>query len=519
MRYLLPAKKEIFMALQNRSTIAAIVPETTEATPVAPSSASDDYIALQDGFSMEPAFNELENDELTGSIGQAKSILGFEEPTASLSHYLKHSGTEGTEPNFGLLIESLLGAKTVNATEYNTVTGATAGTSSARATIVVDTGEGANFERGQALLIKDGANGYSVRNVLSISGDTLTLGFNLANAPGTGVDLGLAVLYKPADSNHPTFSTWLYRANGGFTEMMAGSRVTNATISATAGELVNVDFSIEGVEYYFDAIELTSNDVSLDFTDDGGAATATLTAKTYKDPHQLASDIATAMNAQTAETIEVTYSDSTGKFTIGSSTSAVLSLNWSTGTNTATTIGDKIGFTIASDDTGATSYEGDSAIDLTAPQSPSYDSTAPLVAKNNTVLLGDFDDNACFEASELTVTIDGTKSDLLSICAQSGKSGSLITERSVSVDLVFRVAQYDVDKFRRFRENENTQFAATFGEKSGSNWAPGKVANIFMPTATITSLSVQDTDGVLEYAMTLSGFVSNGNGEIYINFL
>ena len=124
------------MALQNRKTVMAIVKEVTENTPVQPSSATDDYIALQDGFSMEPAFTELTNEELTGSIGQAKSILGFEEPSASISHYMKHSGVEGQEPNFGLLIEALLGGVEVEATEYDTVGGSTAGTSTARATIV-----------------------------------------------------------------------------------------------------------------------------------------------------------------------------------------------------------------------------------------------------------------------------------------------------------------------------------------------------------------------------------------------
>jgi hypothetical protein len=44
------------MALNNKSTIMAIVAEVTEGTPVVPSVAADNFIALQDGFSLEPAF-------------------------------------------------------------------------------------------------------------------------------------------------------------------------------------------------------------------------------------------------------------------------------------------------------------------------------------------------------------------------------------------------------------------------------------------------------------------------------
>ena len=508
------------MALQNRNSVMAIVEETTEGTPVAPSSATDDYIALQDGFSVEPAFEELSNEELTGSIGMAKSIQGFESPTSSVSHYMKHSGVEGQEPNFGLLIESVLGAKEVEGTEYDTIAGSAAGDATTRGKVVVDSGEGAQFERGQAVLIKDGTNGYSVRNVFSVSTDDLNLSFNLSNAPASGVNLGKAVLYKPADSGHPTFSSWVYRANGGATEMLAGCRVTEMSMEANAGELVNADFSIEGIEYFFNPINIAASDIYLDFTSDNGTFAATVSAGWYKDPHELAAAIETALNAaDPLETFTCVFSDSNGKFTIATSTSAVLSLLWNTGTNAANTIGDKIGFSVAADDTLATSYESDSAQSYAAPQTPSYDSTAPVVAKSNQVLFGDFDDNVCFGASNVSMSISGTKADLLSLCANSGKEGSLITEREVSVEVVARLEQHDVDKFKRYRSNANVSFSYSFGEKSGGNWVAGKVGNIYMPTAVISEYAIQDTDGVLELNMTLKGYVADGLGEVYVNFV
>lgn len=508
------------MALQNRNSVMAIVEETTEGTPIAPSSATDDYIALQDGFSVEPAFEELSNDELTGSIGMAKSIQGFESPTGSVSHYMKHSGVEGQEPNFGLLIESVLGAKVVEGTEYNTIAGSTAGDASTRGKVVVDSGEGVQFERGQGLLIKDGTNGYAVRNVYSVATDDLNLSFNLANAPGVGVNLGKAVMYKPADSGHPTFSSWVYRANGGAVEMLAGCRATEMSLTADAGQLVNADFSIEGIEYFFNPIEIAASDIYLDFTSDNGTFAATVSAGWYKDPHELAAAIETALNtADPLETFTCVFSDSTGKFTIATSTSAVLSLLWNTGGNAANTIGDKIGFSVAADDTGATSYVSDTAQSYAAPHTPTYDSTSPVVAKANEVKFGDFDDYACFGASNVSVSISGSKADLLSLCASSGKSGSLITEREVSIEVVARLDQHDADKFRRYRSNSNVEFSYSFGEKSGGNWVAGKVCNIYVPTAVISEYSIQDTDGVLELNMTLKGYVSNGLGEVYVNFL
>lgn len=507
------------MALQNRNSVMAIVEETAEGTPVAPSSASEDYIALQDGFSVTPEFEELTNDELTGSIGQAQSILGFENPAASVSHYMKHSGVEGTEPAFGLLIEAAMGGKEVEAVEYDTVAGSTTGSATVRAAIEVDAGEGVEFERGQGLLLKDSANGYSVRNVYSVSTDTLNSSFNLAAAPALGVNLGKAVLYKPADSGHPTFSSWVYRANGGLVEMLAGCRVTDMSVSASAGELINADFSIEGIEYFQNPVEITASDIYIDFTDDQGTVAATVTAQWYKDPHELAAAIQTACDGATTETITCVYSDATGKYNLATSTSTVLSFLWNSGTNVANTIADKIGFSTAADDTGATTYDSDDAQVLAAPQTPDYDSTAPLAAKSNEVLLGDFDDATCFSASSVSMSLTATKSDLLDVCASSGKSGSLITEREVTIEVVSRLVQYDLDKFKRFRTNSNVEFSYTFGEKSGGNWVPGKIGNLYMPTASISEYSIADTDGVLEINMTLKGYVSSAQGEVYVNFL
>ena len=229
-------------SFQTKGSRMAIVTEVTEGTPVSPTLATQ-YIALQDGYSLEPAFEVLDNAELTGSIGKAKPVLGLENPTASLDHYIRHSGVEGQEPNFGPLIEGVMGGKSVNATEYDTDTGSSAGTASAAAIVVVDAGDGANFERGEALLIKDATNGYKVRNVQSIATDDLTLNFNLNAAPAANVTLGKAVLYKPG-SAYPTFSMWDYRGNGAAVQMMAGSRVTELGIEANAGEFINGSFSL-----------------------------------------------------------------------------------------------------------------------------------------------------------------------------------------------------------------------------------------------------------------------------------
>lgn len=503
-------------SFQTKSSRLAIVTEVTEGTPVSPTSAGE-YIALQEGYALESAFEVLENAELTGSIGRAKPVLGLENPTVTLSHYVRHSGVEGQAPNFGDLIEGVMGGKSVASTEYDTVGGSTAGTALVAGTVVVDAGEGATFERGEALLIKDGTNGYKIRNVQSIATDTLTLGFNLAAAPASGVNLGKAVLYKPG-SAFPTFSVWDYRGNGAAVQMVAGSRVTEFGIEATAGQFVNGNFSMEGLSYYFDPIEITASTDTIDFND-GGVKAATVAAGFYKDPKDLAEALATAMNAVSSDTFTVSYSSSTGKFTIATD-GAALSLLWSTGANTAQTIGTKLGFLVAADDTAALTYTSDNAITLSSPQTPSFDAADPQVAKNNEVFIGDFFDIDCFCASSINLTVANEKTDVLCVCAESGKQESVIIGREITVEIEAVLEQYEADKFHRYHTNQTTRLMYNFGEKSGGNWVAGKAVNVYIPTATITAFNVDDADGLVSLSMTLTAYVdSSGNGECYINFL
>lgn len=503
-------------SFQTKGSRLAIVTEVTEGTPVSPTAATQ-YIALQDGYDLEPAFDSLANAELTGSIGKAKPVLGLENPTVSLSHYMRHSGVEGQEPDFGRLIEGAFGGKSVNATQYTTAAGSTTGSTSAAAVLNHAAGTGTNFERGEALLIKDGTNGYHIRNVLSRVTDASTLNFNLAAAPAASVGLGKAVLYKPG-SSFPTFSIFDYRGNGAATQLVAGSRVVEMGVEISAGEYINSNFKLDGLSYYFNPIEITTSTSKLDFND-GGVKAATITTGFYKDPLDLAAAIASAMDTLSSDTITCTYSSSTGKFTIATD-GAALSLLWNTGTNTANSIATKIGFTTAADSTAALTYTSANALTLTSPQTPTFDSADPLVAKSNEVLLGTFSDISCFCASTVKFSIKNSKVDVKCVCADSGKQESVITGREISIDISAVLPQYEADKFHRYHTNQTTAFMYNFGEKSGGNWIAGKAGNIYIPTATISKFKVTDQNGLVALDITLSAFVdSSGNGEVYLNFL
>lgn len=513
------------MANNTRNTRWAVVKEVTEGTPVAPSAANQ-YVSLMDGgFELQGEFDEIENAEIKGSIGAAKSIRGFENPSGSYSHYLKHSGVEATKPEYDFFLESLFGTVHSRSTERDTVGGSTAGTSSVRGTLVVDTGEGAEYARGHIVLVKNATNGYSIRFVQSVSTDTLSLNFNLANAPASGVNLGKGITFMPADSAHPSLSIWDYRGNA-LTQMVAGAQVTEASISATAGELVQCDFSFEGLKIYHYPIEITSSSKYIDFTDDFGTVSCTLTEKIYRSPIELADEVASKMTAASVgsgnDTITCTYSSSTGKFTIASNGGTTFTLKWNTGANTANSAKTKLGFDNA-DESGGFTYTSDNALTVTSPYTPSLDSSSPIVAKNLQLLVGSFAETVCVEEGvqsfECTISVEKPKTP--DLCDETGRSGSVANGRTVEGSCVLTMPTYEAQKFQDFISNTSRSLQFTFGEKSAAgNWEAGKSGALWVADLVYTTHLIGDADGIVTLELGFKGHVdSSGNGEVYLGFV
>lgn len=499
------------MSISRRKTVLALVREVTEGVPVKPT-LSTHYTALQDGFSMSPSFNVLANAELKPSIGKSKDELGAESPEGSLSHYIRASGVEGQDVDYHELLDAVFGSKISHGTERAAVAASTT------TLLKVGVGEGVEFPRGRAFLAKDPVNGYQIRNVLSVAGDDLTLAQKLLGAPAAGVLLGKCIQYIPADEGHPTITAWSYLGNAGAIEMMSGVRVTEMSIQANAGEYINGSFNFAGVGYFFNPIEIPATKTKLDISDATVTRVATIAAKTYKDPHQLADAIQISLNALGGSVFTVKYDNSTGKFTI-TSAGASLDLLHNTGVNAANSFAAILGFDVTADDTGALTYTSDNAQSWAAPQNPAYDAASANVAKSNEVMLGGLNDITCFGAQSFQLSLQNTKVDVPDLCEDSGKSGSLFSQRQVTAQVTYLLKKHDAEKFRAFREGTAVSLTYNFGQKQGGQWKGGSLVNIFCPTMTITSLEIQDSDGLCVVNCSLSAYVDGGLPELYLNLL
>lgn len=509
-------------ATPTRKSVQAVVEETTAGTPVDPS-AGTQVLALQEGFDVSPSFETIDNVELSPSVDTKAPIIGLENPESTIGHYFRHSGVEATRPNYDVLIKASLGSVTAAPSQSTTTTGSTSGDINSRAVIKLNSG-GSNYPRGSAVLIKDSTNGYSIRNVYSVSGNDLSLQFNLGGpAPSSSIGVGRPILYSTNDEL-PSLTHWVYRSNGTATEAITGARVASMNMTANVGEALNMEFSLNGTGYYFDPVRVDSDDRYLDFNLGAGALAATVNAKLYKSPHELASALETAMTATGATgTFIVDYKDygaASGKYYIAHS-GGVLNLLWNTGSNTANTVGDAIGFSVAADDTGASGYFADSAMSWAAPYSSTADSDVnPLIVKNNEVLFGTFERTICTEVQEMSFNVENTLQDVRDICSESGVGEKLLAQRVVTVELLMTLKKHDAKAFEQFRLGDTVSFAYNGGTKVGGNWVAGKCVNAALIEARITEFQVTDTDDVVTLSITLQGVAnSSGLGIAYINML
>lgn len=501
-------------AIAKRSTIFGIIEETTTGTLKALSAGSD-FIPMREGASMELALEELNSDELvSGDFGASKSYAGKETISGSHPLYLKHSGVAGTAPEYALLLESCLGSQTDYATEYDTVS------SSTTALLKVDTGEGAQFAVGQAVLIKDSTNGYSIRNVASISSDDLTLNFKIGTAPASGVNLGKANLFKPTGAQGPSFSAWMYLGNSGAIQAAAGCRVDSLAIDFTSGQQATCDVSYSGTYAAWNPVVVTSSNNKIDFTDGSGTVVATLTIGIYKTPQDFASHVGTKMTAASVgsdnDTITCTYDSTTGKYTI-TSNGTVLSILWATGANNANSADTLLGF--SADSTAALTYTSPTAASYATALTPSYDNADNIIVKSAELMIGDSTENFCRNAGKVSFSIDTPNADVESLCAESGVSEKIAASRSVSMSAELVLTKYEAGLFYKFVNNTTTQVMVNIGPKSSGNWIAGKCVNIYMGNASITAHSPDLSADFVKVQLSAKGFIDSNKKDVYINFI
>lgn len=197
-----------------QNTIFAAVVEVTEGTYVAPASASGGYIEVNSaGLEMKPNYTNVERPVMNAGLIKVKGQRGMASVTGSMAIEVKGAGVEGQEPQHGVILQSLFGAKhqiTVNVTTKNAGNTGTV--------LQIQDADIANFVVNDIIVIKQ-ANAYDFGVVTAVvtTGGAATItvfpgktgGGNYSNS----VVLSKSTTYKPANSGHPSYSVSQWDGN------------------------------------------------------------------------------------------------------------------------------------------------------------------------------------------------------------------------------------------------------------------------------------------------------------------
>jgi hypothetical protein len=228
------------IGVNKRSTVAYFKHEVTPGTVVTPTSATDGFLAVSADLASSFEKAVLDSDLLTASIGMKKGQAGMTTTGASLGVEMKGSAVEGTAPEYGNLLESLLGTKTIAATEIDVIAGSTT------TVLALDVGDGASFSVGQAVLVKHAAHPWEVRVIKSILVDALTVEPALAFAPVATTMLGKVISYSPANSGHKHGTLGYYWGNE-VSEKIGGCLVESLAVDVNVGAIVKGKFAVKGL--------------------------------------------------------------------------------------------------------------------------------------------------------------------------------------------------------------------------------------------------------------------------------
>lgn len=223
-----------------KNTKIAIKKEATEGT--AETMAGTDFLkAKADGLELTPAKEQLDQDVLGSGLTMQKSQQGLASVTGALNMYMKANGTAGAEPEYGVLLESLMGAKRTNTAQ----TSDSAGENTTTEIYFADT---SGFKVGDTALIKT-AGAYHLSPITAVDADKITHLIPTSSAPADDVVVEAFTTYYPTDAGHPSYTVekWV---EDKVKETALGCKTKTMSVgNFTTGQNPEMNFTMEGLSF------------------------------------------------------------------------------------------------------------------------------------------------------------------------------------------------------------------------------------------------------------------------------
>ena len=536
--------------ISERTSLLAIVKKAYEGALTEPSAGSQ-YFETQSDFSgIQPNFQNVPDPAIKQDIMASGTIRSGEEPSTSFSHTMKGSGTPGIAPNFGTLFESSFGGKRGQTTETSIRTGNTA------SELVVNSSDIGKFAKGDLVrLYSSGLDTETSELVAIESVDTaankLKLAYNLVSIPADAdvskYKIGAFTTYTPLNVNLPVLDCWHYLEYGdaGY-ESMTDGRTTAITITCTAAEVINANFTIEGTAFDFNNVNFYRLNVvagknQLKLTPYKGSAAGTQQTVSVAAGRQsvvtIARRLQTAIRAITLaghdfSNVEVDYDDSINRFVFsyGSGGNNVTGFKFDPQTAlNEETFFKQLGFTAVLAGTDNASKDQSPQGDVTTATyssvvDPDYNETGAVVGLDQTLYIGhEKYNNVKIKSPTVSFNINTPKTLMKSFSTKSGNDGSTVNERTATMSVQAYLEHNDHRFFEPFKKDEPISFLYAGGKKVEKDqadvWVGGETYGIYGSSAKINNHTLTKVNQAYAIDMEITCFSSgDGKGDIFCGF-
>lgn len=228
-----------------KNTKLAIEPEITQGTYVAPSAGASFIQVKSDGLEITPARELLERNILGLGLAKAVPRTGLKSVTGSIPVEMKAGDIEGAQPEYGILLKSLLGSVSESTSSISKI-----GNTTSR--INIQDADISKYSAGDLVVVKE-AGAYHTSPISAVDA-TLGAAYIDLLVAATGAFSNAVVVsavctYKGYDSGHTPLSVTKYIEDAR-QEIAKGAIVTAMSVNNfTTGQLADLQFSFEGLDF------------------------------------------------------------------------------------------------------------------------------------------------------------------------------------------------------------------------------------------------------------------------------
>lgn len=488
--------------ITTRSRVVYIKEETTQGVAVEPALGSDAVAILADGFELNGEKELVERNVLTSSIAAQIPRTGIKTATGSIGVEWKANGTAGATTEYGLLFESLLGAKRALA---STVT--TKATGNTTNVLAIEDTDISKFNVGDIIMVKE-AGAFHVSPILSRvvtpGSATITLLRPKATAFSNSVVIEKVQNYYGANNGHKylTITSFLDKT---FKQQATGCLVNSISVdNFSVGQIPTLSFGLEGINYTDSVVQTAGyshsagtpstnisagTDDSFDIAVDGLAAvTVSLTVAGLTSGALIAAEMQTKINAAlTGASVTVVFADGIYKITsdkMGDGSSVIVT------DATLDNVADDLKIGVANSGSEVVGVSGNGL-------TPAYDAALPPICLSACIYM----DGVAIPCTDVAVSVESTVGRITSTCSPNGIISTRATQRATSGSLTTYAETDSVSYYNKFDTNAEFSLFAYAGIPTATAGEMKDVVAFYVPRAIITAKPMADADGIGTYAI------------------